>query len=124
NNHKWPHPIVVKLENVKPALSPPVVKTVSAKMVDGEMIVTGELVDMGDGKNLQAGVEFKESKGFGEELYHTIWERTGFVPIDGSGKFEIKVPGLTEGQTYQFKAIVKHPKLVVKGEILRQTFSE
>lgn len=124
NNSKWPHPIVVKLENVKPALSPPVVKTVSVKMVGGEMIVTGELVDMSDGKNLQAGVEFKESKGFGEELYHTIWNRTGFVPIDGSGKFEIKVPGLTEGQTYQFKAIVKHPKLVVKGGILRRTFSE
>jgi alpha-L-fucosidase len=124
NNNKWPHPVVVKLENVQPALSPPVVNTVSAKMVGGEMIVTGEVVDAGDGKNLQAGVEFKESMGFVEELYHNTWERTSFIPIDGKGTFEIKVPGLTEGKNYQFKAIVKHPKLVVKGGIVKKTFSK
>lgn len=124
NDNKWPHPVVVKLENVKPALSPPIVKTISARMVNGEMIVTGELVDKGDKENLQAGVEFKESKGFGEELYHTIWEKTGFIPIDGLGKFEIKVHGLTEGKTYQFKAVVKHPKLEVKGGVLGGKFSK
>ncbi|WP_340110679.1 alpha-L-fucosidase [Maribellus mangrovi] len=118
NNAKWPNPIVVKLENVKPSCVPPVVKTVDVKEVNGEMIVTGKLVDNGGSNNLMAGVEYKEDAGFVEDLYHTEWGRTDFIPVNKEGNFEIKVPGLAKGASYQFKAIVKHPKLVVKGEMI------
>ena len=62
----------VKLENVKPSLVPPLVKTVDAQVINGEMIVTGEIVDAGGAENLVAGVEYKEDKGFVEDIYHNI----------------------------------------------------
>lgn len=123
NNHKWPHPIVVKLENIKPALVPPVVKTVDVRVEGNQVVVTGELVEYKENEKLMAGVEFKEDKGFVEELYNTEWEKTSFSPISNkTGKFEIKVSGLEKGKKYQFKINVKHPKLVVKGEMISLTY--
>jgi len=122
NDSKWPHPVVVKIENAIPALIPPVVQTISVNEINGKMVITGELTDDGGSKNLIAGVEYKEDKGFVEDLYHNVWERTPFIPLNDKGRFEIIIPGLEKGRKYQFKAIVKHPRLIVKGETLTATY--
>ena len=49
NNSKWPNPIVVKIENVEPALDPPVAKTLSAALDGNKVTVHGELVKKGVG---------------------------------------------------------------------------
>ena len=43
NNNKWPDPITVKLENVVPALDPPVVETVKADVSENKVTLKGLL---------------------------------------------------------------------------------
>ena len=119
NNHKWPNPIVIKLENVEPALDPPFVNTLSATVVDKRIMLKGELVKKGDADTLEAGFLFRPYAGFAENLTGGDWTYAEFVPIDDLEKYNIGINDLVSGQEYEYRAVVKHPKIEIKGEIKR-----
>ena len=119
NNHKWPNPIVVKLENVEPALDPPFVNTVSAMEAGERMVLKGELVKMGDEQELQVGFLYRPYAGFAENLTGGEWTYSHFISMDTLELFNIGVNDLQPGIEYEYRAVVRHPKIEIKGDIKR-----
>jgi alpha-L-fucosidase len=121
NDHKWPNPIVVKLENVAPALDPPFVSTVEATSTGNRMMLKGELIKKGDGDTFQVGFLYRPYAGFAENLTGGEWLYSHFIEIDDLEKYNIGVNDLEPGTTYEYRAVVRHPKIEIKGDIKRFT---
>ncbi len=119
NDHKWPNPIVVKLENVEPALDPPFVNTISATILDNRVMLKGELVKKGDGEKFKVGFLYRPYAGFSENLTGGAWTYSDFIEIDGLEKFNLGINDLAAKQEYEYRAVVRHPKIEIVGEIRR-----
>lgn len=119
NNHKWPNPIVVKLENVEPALDPPFVNTLEASMAGDRMVLKGALVKKGDSEQLEVGFLYRPYAGFAENLTGGSWTYSHFIALNNLEKFNIGINELVSGQEYEYRAVVRHPKIEIKGEIKR-----
>ena len=121
NNHKWPNPIVVKIENVEPALDPPFVNTISATATVNKIIFKGELLKKGDAKKFEVGFLYRPYVGFAENLTGGEWTYSHFIEISELERFNIGVNDLKPGIAYEYRAVVRHPKIEIKGEIKRFT---
>lgn len=119
NNHKWPNPIVVRLQNVEPALDPPFVNTISATPVGERIMLKGELVKKGDGERFEVGFLYRPYAGFAENLTGESWSYSHFIEIDDIEKFNIGINELNPGIDYEYRAVVRHPKIEIKGDIKR-----
>lgn len=117
NNSKWPNPIVIKLENIEPALVPPVVKTSKAKSLNTAIVLKGELLKTGDDEKLKFGFEYRPYAGFVENLYDTHWETTDFIDITEDSEFSVQIDNLKEDCQYEYRAVVVHPKMHIYGDI-------
>ncbi len=119
NNHKWPNPIVVKLENVEPALDPPFVNTLDAEVLEGKVKLHGELIKTGVGNKLQVGFLYRPYAGFVENLSGGEWSYSKFIDIEKNEDFSIEIEGIKPNLEYEYRAVVRHPKIEIKGEIKR-----
>ena len=119
DNYKWPNPITVKLENVEPALDPPQVETGNATIKDGKIELNGRLLKKGNADSLQLVFEYRPYAGFAENLYSKDWLRTTPVSIRETGNFTQMLPAVEEGKEYQYRAVVIHPRLTVRGDVKR-----
>jgi alpha-L-fucosidase len=119
NNHKWPNPVVVKLENVQPALDPPFIETTSAMASGNRMVLKGELVKMGDMDRLEVGFLFRPYAGFAENLTGGDWTYSHFTDLEKLQTFNIGINDLEPGMEYEYRAVVRHPRIEIKGEIRR-----
>lgn len=115
NHGAWRNPVVVKLTNVKPSCTPPMVLSEKSKGKDGEMSLQGELKDLGDSKKVLVGFEYQEYLGFAENMYNDQWTSTKLVEMTEPGTFTdtVKVPS---DKTYQWRAVVKHPRVKMRGD--------
>ncbi|WP_297086252.1 alpha-L-fucosidase [uncultured Draconibacterium sp.] len=122
NNHKWNNPIVLKITNCKPALIPPVVKTEDAEIIysKGSSFIQfkGTIIKHDDEEKLTACFQYRPYAGFVEELYSDEWMETTNAAINDSS-FVFKLPVQIKNVTYQYRALVKHPKASIFGEIKR-----
>jgi alpha-L-fucosidase len=118
NNHKWHNPVVVKLTRVQPALRiPPYAETgAAAAQGSGTLRLQGELVEMAGAEQVTVGFEWQEYLGFAEAMYNTEWDATATLQQSATGPFEIEVTGLKPGVDYQYRAVVRHPQLTVRGD--------
>ena len=121
NNHKWPNPIVVKIENVEPALDPPAVKTSEVEVENGNVQLKGELVKMGNEKSLMVGFEYRPYADLVQSIYKTDWHRTKLIKLSNLKEFSDEIQGLKKGERYEFRAVVVHPKMDIYGEKIRIT---
>lgn len=121
DNYKWPNPITVKLENVEPALDPPQVETGNANNKNGTIELNGRLLKKGNADSLQVFFEYRQYAGFAENLYSKDWLRTTPVYIGEAGNFTQLLPSAEEGKEYQYRAVVVHPRLTVRGDVKRVT---
>ncbi len=123
NNNKWQNPIVLKITNAEPALVPPVVETVNAEITSqSKLILQGNLINLGDVDVVKVGFQFREYAGFVEELYSNEWQETTTIEISENGEFELSPDIKKDGETYQFRVFVDHPKLRVYGDIKRVVY--
>jgi alpha-L-fucosidase len=114
NNHQWPNPIVIKLENVTPAFRPPAVSTQEANAA-GQL--QGELHALGDDKELEVGFYYRlKPQTLNEITTDAGWKILSVDNLKTPGQFEAKLPDLPKG-VYQFRAYANHDKITVKGEI-------
>ncbi len=118
NDHKWPNPVVVKLENVRPAFeTPPFAQTGSAKALgSGRIELAGELTTLGDAAEVTVGFECQVYAGFAEETYNTEWTASETVRMTAPGKFSIEVQGLKPAVRYQYRAVVTSPRITMRGD--------
>lgn len=119
NNHKWHNPIVLKLENVRPALEPPAVQTLSAQRTTDGIVMKGEVMDTGDAGTVEVGFVYRPYAGFTEALSAQPWQETEFKSLSDTGAFQVNVSRLEAGQEYEYQAVLRHPKIEVQGDIQR-----
>ena len=119
DNYKWPNPITVKLENVEPALDPPLAETVSATINNATAELKGKLIKKGNAGKVKVGFEYRPYAGFAENLYSTSWLKTELKEITTEGDFTFTLPALEKGKEYEYRAVVIHPQLSVRGDVKR-----
>jgi len=120
NNHRWPYPLVLKLENVRPNLIPPVARTLEPVVKGESVLLKGELTTTGDAEAVQVGFEFRHYKGFIEDYAQgseaLSWTRSRLVEARTTGPFEVRLDRPTGEGEVVYRAIVLHPTgVVVEG---------
>jgi alpha-L-fucosidase len=92
NNHQWPNPIVVKLEQVEAALVPAKFATLGAEVL-GERKVkfSAEIKDSGQGESYELCFDFRPRVSSLDKGTVPDWKRSGSIPIRGAGNFSIEV---------------------------------
>jgi alpha-L-fucosidase len=116
-NRRWPNPVVIKLTNVKPALVPPRVQTSRATWDAASQSATlrGELLGLGDSSALEVGFEYRSIEGMDQNERTSAWTPASFERKSAVGPFSTAVKGLRPGESYEFRAVVKHPLLNMYG---------
>lgn len=107
NNHKWPNPICIKIENVEPALVPPMVVTKDGRFENGKMYFQAGLVSLGDSKTVQTGFRYRAYAGFAENMESDDWDGEVLTEQDHTGEFSIVAPTLAKG-THEVQAFAIH----------------
>jgi len=118
-NNKWPNPIVLKLENVVPALDPPQIITGNASVVSDKLTMKGTVAKTGDSQKLKVGFWYRPYAGFAENLYYTDWNKSVFVDIDKTGDYSIEISDFNKNTVYEYRAVVVHPLITITGETKR-----
>jgi alpha-L-fucosidase len=117
SDRKWPQPLVVKLTYVEPALTPPRVASGESKRTGGQVVLSGELMSLGQAAAVEVGFEYRRRKQT-EELLNADapWKATPLAKQAAPGRFTTSVSGLDTKQRYEFRPVVKHPLVTVHGE--------
>jgi alpha-L-fucosidase len=114
DNSKWPNPVVLKITDVKPALTPPRVLTSGAKWTQGTATFSGELQSTGGAASLEVGFEYRLLGGQ-DVNERNAWTATPLTKRSAPGGFSMPVSFLRAGETYEYRAVVKHPLLTLYG---------
>jgi alpha-L-fucosidase len=117
DNSRWPNPIVLKITNVRPALSPAKVETAGAKFDRQTRIAsfTGQLLDMGRTAGLEVGFEYRSIVGLDASDRSIAWQPGPSMRMTAPGSFTLSVAGLNPDGVYEYRAWVKHPLLTIYG---------
>lgn len=92
NNHQWPNPIVVKLENVEPALNPARFVTLDAAVTGANMVTfRSRITGTGSSQELALCFEYREQVSSLDKRGEMPWRRSGVVPVKATGDYELKV---------------------------------
>lgn len=117
-DRRWPNPIVLKITNVEPGLTPPEVLTTGADWSGGASAnLRGRLASLGNVQQVEVGFQYREKKG-GTDLS----ERTEpWTDLPGQNRtspsdFTYTMQGLTAGRVYEYRARVRHPLITMYGE--------
>lgn len=117
NDYTWPYPLVIKLENVTPALEAPIARTLRPEIKGEEIVLKGELLRMGDQTQVAVRFETREYGGFigdyaeGQKGLH--WTRIAPLALTKTGEFASVIAKPEAGKAMVFRAIVEHPTGVV-----------
>jgi len=119
DNNRWPNPVVVKLENVRPALTPPVVKTGPVARTGAELELRGELLKLAAGDRIEVGFRWRPAAPFSDKLYNDRpWTEVTAGTLTAAGAFTAKLPAPPAGTGYDVRAFARHPKLTVEGDVV------
>lgn len=116
DNRKWENPVVLRITNVKPAFSPPGVRTGSASVdaASHAELLTGDLLDLGGSSSLDVGFEYRAMRGEDVHANTEPWIATPVQPVTHTGQFTFSLEGLPPG-FYEFHAVVNHPLVTIYG---------
>ncbi len=114
----WPNPAVLKITNVEPALTPPKVSTGDWRWEPATKtaVFEGELLDLAGTASLEVWLEYRSLKGQDTNERTLPWIAMPSELRTSPGIFSVSVEGLEPGETYEFRAVVKHPLLSLYGE--------
>ena len=92
NNHQWPNPIVVKLENVIPAMDLARFKTnEAAVLTPGQIKFKMEIPDTGDASELKVGFEYRPLRSSLEKEVNNLWTCTNLMTVNAPGSYDLIV---------------------------------
>jgi len=117
DDHKWPNPVVIKLENVLPAIQSIQVLTGSAKPVsEKETMLSGSVANYKGTEKITASFYYRIYNGQTEDLYGGSWTTIPAPAPAADGSFKATVAGLSKGQRYEYKAVVLYNRIPVDGD--------
>jgi alpha-L-fucosidase len=118
-NRLWPNPVVLKITNVEPGLTPPEVLTTGAEWNPSSATATlrGRLVNLGGVDKVEAGFQYREKKG-GTDLSEKTqpWTDLAATARTSAGEFTFALRGLNPNQDYEYRARVRHPLITIFGQ--------
>lgn len=118
DNRRWPNPIVLKITNTAPAFTPPQVLTGEAKWDAGTncYLLQGELKSLGTSSSVEVSFQYRRRKGLAD-LYEPAdtWKNLPFSTKSSLGAFSACLPGADKDSDYEFRAVVKHPLVMLNG---------
>jgi alpha-L-fucosidase len=118
-DRRWPDPVVLRLTNVEPALSPPEVMTAGAQWAasTGTALLSGRLLSLGKVDRVEVGFQYREKKG-GTDLSEKTepWTDLPGSVQSATGDFRFSLHGLGVDRVYEYRARVRHPLITMYGE--------
>jgi alpha-L-fucosidase len=123
NDRKWPNPVVLKLTNVEPALTPPVVtmREVKWNAVNTTATLIGELKETGGAGRVQVGFEYRNVKGLDLTERPDAYKATELVDLQKAGPFTLTIKGWQPGDVMELRAVVRHPLITTYSREQRFT---
>lgn len=119
DNNRWPNPLVVKLENVRPALTPPRVRTVAVRLDSGQAHLRGELLRVTSGEPVQVGFRWRRAAAFADKLYNeNPWTEVVTGEMNAAGEFAARITAPPVGTGIDVRAFARHPRLTVEGDVM------
>ncbi len=119
SDYTWPYPITIKLENIEPGLEPPEVVSVGSEIQGSSVTLSGKAINPKESESLEGYFEYHEYLGFQQNINNSKWDKTEPVSIGKNGEFKTVLKNLEKGKEYEFRAVVIHPLITVRGEIKR-----
>jgi len=117
DDHKWPNPVVIKLEGVLPAILPIQVITAAAKPISGnETVLTGSIANYNDAEKINASFYYRIYNGQTEDLYGGAWTKLPASISKTDGHFKGTAKGLIKGRRYEYKAVVLYNRIPIDGD--------
>jgi len=136
DDHRWPNPVVIKLENIAPVFAAAVsVQTGDYKTGAEGMLLTGSIGDPGSGgpaevskpssgpggRSHDAGVKsarfyYRPYTGQVETLYAEEWKTTPLVPIQPDGSFSLLMTSFEKNKQYEYKAVALQSGVEIEGQ--------
>jgi alpha-L-fucosidase len=120
NDRRWPNPVVLKITHAEPGLVPPVVITGQGRWdADGRSAtLAARLGRLGDASSVRVGFEYRRKKG-PAEMYEKDdpWKPLEKATRSSPGEFTARLEDVRPGQDYEFRAVVEHPKVTLRGRV-------
>ena len=116
DDHKWPNPVVIKIENIQPAIDPVQVVTLDARSSASALVLSGKVLNFKPATPMKARFCYRPYHGQIEDLYTGPWLRSATVPIDKNGNFSGTISGLKKGQQYEYKAVAEYSGIELEGD--------
>jgi alpha-L-fucosidase len=118
-DRRWPDPVVLKITNVEPGLTPPEVATADSRWdrKAGSALLQGKLISLGKANRVEVGFQYREKKG-GTDLSERTepWTDLPGAAQSAPGEFHDSLTGLALDRTYEYRARVRHPLVTLYGE--------
>jgi alpha-L-fucosidase len=120
NANDWDNPIVVKLENVEPAMNPVKAITIDPVRTSPTTIqMTGSIENVTDGEALKVGFLYREYGGFHESIYNDHWDMTSLKKYKPGQKFDSNLKKLDPKKDYEIRSVVEQNGILIPGNIIR-----
>ena len=117
DDHRWPNPVVIKLENVEPAFRTAAdVHTGASAIVDGRPVFTGKADGPWKGVVKRGYFYYRPYAGQVETLYAAPWKKSDPVALAPDGGFRLTMSGLDKGHAYEYRAAVSYYGVEINGE--------
>jgi len=118
-DRRWPDPVVLKITNAQPGLTPPAVLTMGAdwSTSTSTSILHGRLTNPGNVERVEVGFQYRPKKD-GTDLSEKIepWIDLPLSPRTSIGEFSFELKNLTPNREYEYRACVRHPLITIYGQ--------
>jgi alpha-L-fucosidase len=117
DDHRWPDPVVIKLENICAAFEEAVdVRTLDSRTTGDGVLFSGKV--FGNKRMLakRARFYYRPYAGQVETLYSAPWAVTGWTDIEADGTFHIREKKARPDKQYEYRAVVEYCRVEINGE--------
>lgn len=116
DDHRWPNPVVVQLENVRPAFDRAIDVSSGSVKDRSRVAFAGRVAGPWKGVVKKGYFYYRPYAGQVETLYAAPWKRTGEAELAPDGTFQLVLPMLDPKQAYEYKAVVLWHGIEINGE--------
>ncbi len=117
-DRRWPDPVVLKITNAEPGMTPPAVETGAAEWDAAAHVerLHGRLENLGNVPQVEVGFQYRLKKG-GTDLSEKTepWTDAAVSPRSSPGEYTLELRGLDANREYEFRAAVRHPLITTYG---------
>jgi alpha-L-fucosidase len=114
DDHRWPNPVVIKLENVDPVFKEAaIVETGASSKIKTGVVLKGKILNYKSISAKRARFDYRPYHGQVETLYAGKWTAGTWVNINTDGTFEATLSLKTD---YEYKAVVEQANVEIEGE--------